>query len=255
MGTLLNGMGAEMRVLVDGVQVGPSVEVRPAASTLDLREFTFDLANPANGVGRLAIAFVNDAHSATEDRNLYIRGVTVNGHDLAFEDSVNSSVPGTWSLWSNGTISFDLSRRVDLIYGAATDKDILDGGAGDDVLNGGAGADILIGGAGADILTGGAGHDLFVYRALDAAPDEGGDTITDFRPGQDWLDLRGVLRSTGYAGDDPVRDGWLRFIETAAGTEIRLDPDGADGNPDLALVTLKGLPLAGLQTGPSLFFA
>jgi hypothetical protein len=50
-------------------------------------------------------------------------------------------------------------------------------------------------------------------------------------------------------------EGDTNFIETAAGTEIRLDPDGADGNPDLALVTLKGLPLAGLQTGPSLFFA
>jgi len=45
----------------------------------------------------------------------------------------------------------------------------------------------LDGGAGNDILTGGAGSDVFVFGAND-----GSDTITDFNPAEDKLQLQGV---------------------------------------------------------------
>lgn len=53
-------------------------------------------------------------------------------------------------------------------------------------LTGGAGGDVLVDGAGSDTLTGGAGADVFVLSADGMA-----DTITDFDPAQDRLDLSG----------------------------------------------------------------
>ncbi|SLN15220.1 Poly(beta-D-mannuronate) C5 epimerase 5 [Aquimixticola soesokkakensis] len=63
-------------------------------------------------------------------------------------------------------------------------NDILEGGAGADILSGGAGDDIIFDGAGQDQLRGGAGSDLFVM-----ARDDKGDTILDFDPAQDQIDL------------------------------------------------------------------
>lgn len=65
-----------------------------------------------------------------------------------------------------------------------TDSDIIHGGLGDDVLVGAGGADLLSDGAGADTLTGGAGADVFILSA-----DDDLDTITDFDPAEDSLDL------------------------------------------------------------------
>ncbi|PRX37147.1 type I secretion C-terminal target domain (VC_A0849 subclass) [Meinhardsimonia xiamenensis] len=62
--------------------------------------------------------------------------------------------------------------------------DLLFGNAGDDVLSGGGGRDILIDGTGVDSLSGGAGADLFVFYT-----DARMDTVTDFDPAEDRLDL------------------------------------------------------------------
>ena len=70
--------------------------------------------------------------------------------------------------------------------------DLIVGGAGNDTLSGSGGDDVLMDGAGQDRMTGGAGADIFVL-----AKDGATDTITDFTPGQDRLDLSGwgLLRS------------------------------------------------------------
>jgi Ca2+-binding RTX toxin-like protein len=71
---------------------------------------------------------------------------------------------------------------------------------GNDVLHGGPGDDLLIGDTGDDRLTGGPGRDTFVFEAFEIASDigdfrawfgSGADTLTDFRSGEDRLDLRG----------------------------------------------------------------
>ena len=120
------------------------------------------------------------------------------------------------------------------------------GTAGRDVITGTPGDDILIGGVGADLLTGGAGNNIFVYTSLRDA----GDTITDFVPGKDTLDLRPLLASLGYTGSDPVADGWLRFVALAAGTSVQVDADGpAGGAVFRPLLTLSGVSPA-MLSGP-----
>ena len=94
----------------------------------------------------------------------------------------------------------------DVITGNNLDQ-ILWGRAGNDTLDGGAGADILMDGTGEDELTGGSGADRFVL-----AGDGRHDTITDFNPLVDVIDLSGwtFLRS-------PLQ---LGFTSTANGAEI-----------------------------------
>jgi len=82
--------------------------------------------------------------------------------------------------------------------------DLLWGGGGADRLLGGPGDDILMDGAGADTLTGGAGADWFVLDTDGAA-----DTITDFDPGTDRLDLTawGRVYDVGALGITPTASG------------------------------------------------
>jgi len=114
------------------------------------------------------------------------------------------------------------------------------GSAGRDTLIGTPGDDVITGGAGADTLTGGAGADTFVYANMRDA----GDTITDFTPGTDRIDLRALLVSIGYSGVNPVADGYLKLVSTAAGTGVQIDADGATGPAaPRPLVLLKDVPL------------
>jgi hypothetical protein len=61
---------------------------------------------------------------------------------------------------------------------------MLIGGASNDRISAEAGDNIIHDGSGSDVLTGGAGADTFVL-----CYDESADTITDFTPGEDRLDL------------------------------------------------------------------
>ncbi|OZA40786.1 MAG: hypothetical protein B7X81_14840, partial [Hydrogenophilales bacterium 17-61-76] len=69
----------------------------------------------------------------------------------------------------------------------------LTGTQGRDVINGTPGDDIISGGIGADTLTSGAGNDVIVYASMRDA----GDSVTDFAPGVDRLDLSALLASLG----------------------------------------------------------
>lgn len=116
----------------------------------------------------------------------------------------------------------------DRLDGGAGD-DRLDGGAGDDILIGGAGSDTLVGGAGDDRLTGLAGADTFVFGAR-----SGSDTITDFRPGDDRIDLsdrsglnfRSVLDDARQSGRDTI----LNFDDGSRITLKDVDRDDLRAN-------------------------
>ena len=114
----------------------------------------------------------------------------------------------------------------DRIYGFGG-NDLLEGGDGADQLNGGAGDDILIGGPGSDRLYGSSGADIFRYTGMG----DSGDSIRDFARGVDRIDIHDVLADAGYAGSDPVADGWLTQVYNpgTGGIDISIDRDGVAG--------------------------
>lgn len=78
----------------------------------------------------------------------------------------------------------------------------LQGLGGDDTLQGQSGDDLLDGGAGADVIAGGAGADSFVYRATADSGASAFDTIEDFLPGTDMIDLGLIDADPATAADD-----------------------------------------------------
>ena len=95
------------------------------------------------------------------------------------------------------------TKKADWIEGRGGDDllrgkgggDTLVGGSGDDAIFGGRGSDTLNGRGGADELTGGRGADTFVF---DRAPGpDNVDTIFDFTPGTDKIELRSAIFAAG----------------------------------------------------------
>jgi hypothetical protein len=154
--SVIDGVGAQMKLLIDGQQIGDIVEFHSATDPSGYQTHTFTFTNPAT-VSSLGLALINDAVSASGDRNLYIRDITVNGEHLKVSDAVNPSSPGTWDLYQNKSIHYDMTGHQDLFFGSTTDNDSLEGGPGNDVISGGAGADVIHGGAGDDTINGGPG--------------------------------------------------------------------------------------------------
>lgn len=126
------------------------------------------------------------------------------------------------------------SRGNTLLGGDGQDR--LSGKGGDDALVGGAGRDTLIGGQGADTLTGGAGADIFVFD-----PGFNTDTVTDFRPGEDRIDLRPLGLIVGDV------EAWLtsHASSSGSGTVVTIDAGQA--------ITLANVALASLQASDFAF--
>lgn len=128
-------------------------------------------------------------------------------------------------------------RLVDLAIAVATPGLTKQGTAGRDVIVGTAGDDIIIGGPGADVLTGGAGGDKFVYTSLRDA----GDSITDFTPYADKIDLSALLASLGISPATAMANGNVRLVDVTGGVSLLIDADGDGPAAARPLVTLKGL--------------
>lgn len=128
-----------------------------------------------------------------------------------------NTAPGTaitYTPWVLGTEQFGTPGR-DTLAGGAGD-DVLRGKAGNDHLSGGAGDDILVGGAGTDTLAGGSGNDTFRFEALtdsyrQLSPPYAvfADTISDFLPGHDRLDVSAL----GFTGLGDGHDGTLQVTD------------------------------------------
>lgn len=133
---------------------------------------------------------------------------------------------------------------------AGQGNDFIGGGAGDDVIYamigmsriyGGVGNDTIHSGLGRDIVIGGQGADVFVFAdAASIGIGIGRDLITDFTPGTDQIDLRGMnQRFNGLAG--LLGGGSSSFYYYAPMGLLIGDQDG-DGSPDWVL-QLVGAPL------------
>ena len=150
------------------------------------------------------------------------------------------------------------SINDDLMFGSAF-NDILKGGSGGDTLlsgdgrdrlSGGSGSDTLNGGVGNDRLSGGGGSDTFRFDT----PIGGGsniDTITDFKPGVDTLEIHQEFYFPGLTSGQLSDTQFAVGSATGAGPQIVYDPvAGAlfyDGNGASAggadqFATLAGAP-------------
>lgn len=115
---------------------------------------------------------------------------------------------------------------------------VLVGTAGRNTLAGGPGDDTLTGLGGRDVLVGGPGADRFVYTSvLDF-----GDLIPDFTVGEDLLVVDALLARVGYAGSDPVGDGYFGVVPGPGRSIVTFDLDGAAGPAaPRAMVELVGV--------------
>jgi Ca2+-binding RTX toxin-like protein len=151
------------------------------------------------------------------------------GNDLLTGGSGNDRLKGgsgfDWLEGGSGNDTLDGGSGTDVLYG----------GAGRDRVLGGTGNDRIHGGAGADTLTGGAGADHFIFTARRESFrfvfDEGGDTITDFRPGQG-----DKLMFSGFGGTNPfnplpngtaARPTEIGFYFNTKTHVLSYDPDGS----------------------------
>ena len=169
---------------------------------------------------------------------------TGDGNDHLYGDAGDDDLHGGGG---NDTLEGGLGN--DFLYGGS-DDDTLRGGADSDRLRGGPGADLLDGGdgddhleadsysqgAGDDTLVGGAGIDHFVFGL-----GQDSDTITDFTPGADHIDLLRIRMIQGF-NELPIQaDGNAAVIDLttyAAGT-IRIEGvNSADLRSDHFLVSV-----------------
>ena len=125
------------------------------------------------------------------------------------------------------------SARKDNLVGGGGDDSIC-GGRGNDRINGGDGNDTIEGGAGADRMTGGAGADVFRFGAGDGPRD----IITDFRPGEDRIDLTATGVPLSFGGN---------VVFDVATAHLLVDLDGMPGAElDIQLPGVTALSAADL---------
>ena len=131
------------------------------------------------------------------------------------------------------TVNLRVTVQFKTIYGTS----------GRDTIVGTPGNDIIVGGEQSDTLTGGAGRDIFVVQSIRDSLD----TITDFTPGTDRIDLSGVLAGLGYTTSNARALGVVRLVSLTNGTQVQIDADGSAGSMlPRAMILLKGVPLSAI---------
>jgi len=143
-GSVVNGIGAQVQVLVNGQPVSGLLEFTPASDPSGYQTYTVTFDNPAS-ISSVAINFAN----SEPGRALHFKDIAINGVDLVPADGTNASSPGSFDLYVR-SIQFDTVKHQDWFFGASSDNDVVRGGDGDDYIAGGIGNDIINGGNGTD---------------------------------------------------------------------------------------------------------
>jgi Ca2+-binding RTX toxin-like protein len=178
--------------------------------------------------------------------------------DLPFNPSLDTIESGNLSLDLG---SFKYIERAALtgdrdlrLWGSADDDylignegdNLISGRAGTDAMRGNGGSDTLYGGSGRDVMTGGNEDDRFLFRNWRESEKRAPDQITDFKPGEDRIDVRAVDANSLSAGNAAFRllsardadfsgqAGELRWFHSGTTTVIQGDVTG-DGVADLVI--------------------
>ena len=108
---------------------------------------------------------------------------------------------------------------------------------GRDTIIGTAGDDVINGGGLSDIITTGAGNDILIYANMRDAMD----TVNDFTPAVDKININTLLASIGYAGSNPFADGYARLVNVTGGVSVQIDIDGNGAGVYRPIALLKNL--------------
>ncbi|MFG6100003.1 cadherin domain-containing protein [Leptothoe sp. ISB3NOV94-8A] len=161
---------------------------------------------------------------------------------MAGADLLEGGIGNDWLSGGRGTDKLEGGVGNDVLLGGkghdwlfgGEGADSLWGDGGNDNLSGGEGNDLLLGGSGNDLLDGGLGNDVIhLGKGSDIvllAPGNGFDVLTDFKDGQDKIQLEGGLT---FEDLDIRKHG--RFS-----SEIRIDKPG-DPNDGERLAKLVGI--------------
>ncbi|MGH6736017.1 MAG: calcium-binding protein [Methyloceanibacter sp.] len=131
----------------------------------------------------------------------------------------------------------------------------IDGKGGNDKITGSDFADVLRGGAGKDTLTGGAGRDFFDFNKIsESKVGAKRDVITDFKRGQDHIDLKDIDAKKGVGGNNKFKfigkddfgetKGELRYEDKGSTVIVQGDVNG-DGKADFEIMVKAGALSAG----------
>ena len=160
----------------------------------------------ALGPGDTLESTLRDVGAELQGDTLNLRGFTGSQTFTggAGDDTLSGGDGDDTLIGGAGDDTLDGGDQKDVLEGGAGDdllkggrhNDTLDGGAGDDILAGGQGKDTLVGGEGDDILSGGRVDDTHTGGAGAATfaqsfRETGVDTITDFNPSEDTINLKG----------------------------------------------------------------
>ncbi len=155
---------------------------------------------------------------------------------LTASDATGASVADSFAI-TVGNVAPGImtgTENAESLYGTEGDDTIL-ALDGDDTVRGDTGADVITGGLGRDALYGGEGADTFVYSRLadsyrnyDAGGLTATDTIYDFTPGQDRIDVSAL----GFLGLGNGENHTLYMTLNEAGdkTYIKSATPDAEGN-------------------------
>ncbi|MFC5360260.1 calcium-binding protein [Azospirillum himalayense] len=162
------------------------------------------------------------------------------GETLTFAYGITD---GTASTAQTLTIVVQGRNEVPVIVEGTSASDILAGTSGADMLYGYDGDDTLVGGPGNDTLIGGSGGDAFRF----VSSTDGVDTITDFQPGEDRIEVAGPafgglspgdLDSGLFALNTPA-DADDRFVFDTTTHVLSYDPDGIGATAATPLAVLN----------------
>lgn len=159
-------------------------------------------------------------------------------------------------------VGLGVGDLIDFDGSAETDGQfVFRGGDGADRFVGGSGDDLIYGLGGGDTLTGGAGADIFAYGEASESSGAGFDTLADFDPAEDRIDLPGEV--SGFA--DSVEGGTLSdgsfdddlaaaLAGLGAGQAVLFTPDDGD-HAGRTFLVVDGNGEEGYQPGEDFVFA
>jgi hypothetical protein len=226
------------------------------ASAVENPPFWADAARSGLGLsGDFSAGFTLTATSFEVDRITLDAG---NDYNLTADDSLVAAggrlVVEAGALGAGEHIMFDGSAESDGSF-------VFFGGESNDYFLGGEGSDWIMGSGGADTLSGGGGGDTFIYTQAGESSGASYDTLADFDPAADRIDLPGSV--SGFAAT--VTTGTLSTASfdadlgalvggLGAGRAVWVAPNAGDLAGTIFLV-VDGNGTVGYQAGGDYVFA